>query len=217
MEIVIITKEIALSKEDFLNLCLIHTSASAVAKELKCCRKKVAAAFKKLYPNKVPNTSLRTEILIVEGLKWCTNCQKAKPLEDFYTDNSTSTGKTWGCKPCMDRKGKDWQENNPEKDKTARARYQKANQDKINSQQRERLRGGKGAYYCAKYRGAKLQRTPSWADLEKIKEVYANCPEGYHVDHIIPLQGEMVSGLHVETNLQYLTAEENLKKGNKFE
>lgn len=57
---------------------------------------------------------------------------------------------------------------------------------------------------------------PKWANLSKIKEIYDNCPEGYHVDHIIPLQGENICGLHIETNLQYLTAEENLKKGNKF-
>lgn len=68
----------------------------------------------------------------------------------------------------------------------------------------------------AKYSAAKLQRTPPWADLEKIRKIYRNCPEGYHVDHIIPLQGELISGLHVESNLQYLPAIENCRKGNKF-
>lgn len=67
------------------------------------------------------------------------------------------------------------------------------------------------------YRCSKLQRTPSWANLTVIKEFYKNCPEGYHVDHIIPLQGEYVSGLHIETNLQYLPARENCSKRNKFE
>lgn len=62
----------------------------------------------------------------------------------------------------------------------------------------------------------KISRIPSWANLAKIKEFYAKCPEGCHVDHIVPLQGELVSGLHVENNLQYLTAEENLRKGNKW-
>ncbi len=62
----------------------------------------------------------------------------------------------------------------------------------------------------------KLDRVPSWADLDKIKQIYAECPEGYHVDHIVPLQGILVSGLHVENNLQYLTAEENIKKSNTF-
>lgn len=68
----------------------------------------------------------------------------------------------------------------------------------------------------ANYRASKLQRTPQWANLDKIKEIYNNCPEGYHVDHIIPLQVEFISGLHVENNLQYLTARENCSKGNKF-
>ncbi len=62
----------------------------------------------------------------------------------------------------------------------------------------------------------KLKATPIWANLEHIKDIYRRCPVGYHVDHIIPLQGELVSGLHVENNLQYLTAIDNLKKHNKF-
>lgn len=69
--------------------------------------------------------------------------------------------------------------------------------------------------YQAHYRCDKIDRTPSWADLTKIKEIYNNCPKGYHVDHIVPLQGELVSGLHVENNLQYLTMSENCSKGNK--
>jgi hypothetical protein len=68
----------------------------------------------------------------------------------------------------------------------------------------------------AKRKANKLNATPSWADLQKIKEIYDNCPEGYHVDHIIPLQGMYVCGLHVENNLQYLSASENTSKGNKY-
>lgn len=73
--------------------------------------------------------------------------------------------------------------------------------------------------YCnntSKYRSAKISRTPSWANINKIKEIYNKCPKGFHVDHIIPLQGKLVSGLHVEYNLQYLTPSENTSKGNRF-
>lgn len=71
--------------------------------------------------------------------------------------------------------------------------------------------------YEARRSAAQISRTPKWADLSLIKEIYKNCPEGMHVDHIVPLQGKLVSGLHVEYNLQYLTAEANIKKSNKFQ
>lgn len=76
---------------------------------------------------------------------------------------------------------------------------------------------GIGNYYGAKRRAAVKSRTPSWANLEKIKEIYKNCPNGMVVDHIIPLQGKEVSGFHVENNLQYLTPEANQKKFNRLE
>lgn len=60
------------------------------------------------------------------------------------------------------------------------------------------------------------KRTPSWADLEAIKFFYECCPAGCHVDHIIPLHGKTVSGLHIAENLQWLPASENMKKSNKF-
>lgn len=65
-------------------------------------------------------------------------------------------------------------------------------------------------------RAAKLLRSPSWTDSEKITEFISKCPEGYHVDHEIPLQGDLISGLHVLENLQYLPAKVNLSKSKKF-
>jgi hypothetical protein len=60
------------------------------------------------------------------------------------------------------------------------------------------------------------KRTPNWADLTAIRKFYNNCPKGMHVDHIIPLRGKYVSGLHIVSNLQYLTPEENLAKSNTY-
>jgi hypothetical protein len=68
----------------------------------------------------------------------------------------------------------------------------------------------------ARRRAAKLKATPTWADAEKIRQVYLNCPIGMEVDHIVPLQGKEVRGLHVHYNLQYLTESENCRKHNKL-
>ncbi len=67
----------------------------------------------------------------------------------------------------------------------------------------------------AKRRAAKLNATPAWADLKKIAQIYKDCPPGYHIDHVFPLQSPIMCGLHVENNLQYLPAKENLSKGNR--
>ena len=70
--------------------------------------------------------------------------------------------------------------------------------------------------YLAARKTRVRQATPPWADIEAIREFYRGCPPGFHVDHVIPLNGRSVSGLHVITNLQYLPATENLRKGNKI-
>ena len=70
------------------------------------------------------------------------------------------------------------------------------------------------AYKKALRRSRKKLATPIWADLDKIKEVYANCPDNMTVDHIIPITSPLVCGLHVSWNMQYLTRSENSRKGN---
>jgi hypothetical protein len=72
---------------------------------------------------------------------------------------------------------------------------------------------------------AKIERTPTWLTADQRAEMTAFYAEAvrlsretgitHEVDHIIPLQGENVCGLHVPWNLQILTAEANRSKGNK--
>lgn len=62
-------------------------------------------------------------------------------------------------------------------------------------------------------------RTPSWADMNRIAEIYSKCTamgSEYTVDHIIPLRGEKVSGLHVPENLAIVLASENFSKQNRW-
>ena len=68
-----------------------------------------------------------------------------------------------------------------------------------------------------KTRAKRLKRMAGWADETKIKAIYASCPEEMVVDHIIPLNGRNVSGLHIESNLQYLPRLQNSTKLNKFD
>lgn len=71
---------------------------------------------------------------------------------------------------------------------------------------------------------AKLQRIPSWVDMNEIRAIYneahritseTNIP--HEVDHIVPLLGEKVSGLHVRNNLQVIPATMNRVKSNRHE
>ena len=92
--------------------------------------------------------------------------------------------------------------------------YRQANKGKIN-------------FLCAMRKKVVKQRTPTWLspfDRLKIKCYYSvaamlarNNKEPWHVDHIVPLQGKLVSGLHVPSNLQFLRGVDNVRKKNKFE
>lgn len=77
---------------------------------------------------------------------------------------------------------------------------------------------GRVTSYARAYNLAKKKAMPKWLSaqqLEDIQEIYANRPEGYHVDHIVPLKGKNVCGLHVSWNLQYLSKEDNIRKSNR--
>jgi len=112
---------------------------------------------------------------------------------------------------------KAWQKANFEKISTHNKAKYEANKEKYRLKNRAYRKANKGIVNAnrAKRRAAKLQATPAWADLKKIAQIYKDCPPGYHIDHYFPLQSPIMCGLHVESNLQYLPAKENISKGNR--
>lgn len=109
---------------------------------------------------------------------------------------------------------KKWREDNPEAFKAMQKRTRKKNAARVNAANNKR-------------RADKLQRTPKWItkdDLWLIKEAHELAVLrsklfgfDWHVDHIIPLKGKTVSGLHVPTNIQVIEGKINIMKNNKFE
>ena len=177
--------------------------------------------------------------------KTCNTCKETKSVEEFVFRNKDKGYRSPYCKPCLvllrksrynekaaekrkiyyqknksrvSKQCKKWRQENRSRIFEKNKEYIKTEACSISQRKYRRSKNGRSIKNAnlAKYRSAKLQRTPSWTDLEKIKEIYKNCPKGYHVDHIIPLQGETVSGFHIPENLQYLTASENSSKGNRI-
>ena len=103
-----------------------------------------------------------------------------------------------------------WRNENPEKWKVICKRTRDKNIEKIIVRNKARAI-------------AVFSAIPKWADQNKILEIYKRARKItretgiiHHVDHIIPLRGKYVCGLHIETNLQILPARENIRKGNRY-
>ena len=159
-------------------------------------------------------------------MKTCNQCKQTKEFTEFHKNKRKPDGHQERCKTCRSAYRAEYYKKNKEKeDKLKNEWFKKPeNKAKVNMWHRQHKKRHR-AYYAHitnQRRARKLERTVAWADIEKIKQVYAEATklreQGHdvHVDHIVPLQGENVSGLHVHYNLQIIDAKENLQKSNKF-
>ena len=107
----------------------------------------------------------------------------------------------------------------------ARLVYRVANKDRCNALTRawNRLNQDRRLAAKAKRRAREKVAIPAWSNLRLVSDFYKTAKglemllgEFYHVDHIVPLNSEIVCGLHCEANLQVIPAIENLSKGNRF-
>ena len=126
-------------------------------------------------------------------------------------------------------RNKKYYEENRDKVSAREKKYYEENHDKVSARKKKYRKKfpEKSAARTAKRKAAKLERVPSWsneADLKAIKKIYARCKRinkltgiPHQVDHVIPLQGENISGLHHSTNLAIIPAALNRSKNNKWE
>ena len=148
---------------------------------------------------------------------------------------------TRGCIQCLAMKQqnnasihnarcRDWARRHPDRDAEAKRMWKIANPDRVREQGRkdrkkwQKRNPGKATAESRARDLSKKKRTPKWADLESVAKLYElastmtrKTGEPWHVDHIIPLHGRTVSGLHVHGNLRVVRRFENLTKSNKWD
>lgn len=164
----------------------------------------------------------------------CTKCRVEKSLDNFYRDKSIKLdGRQAQCKHCKNEYYKVWQQSNPDKiakigkryrdknldkERNRAKRYARLNPNKIRLKNKIYRTNNQSQYnfYESVRRAKKKDARPDWVDMDQLQAIYDNCPSGYQVDHIVPLQHSDVSGLHVPWNLQYLTTKQNQQKSNKL-
>ena len=176
-------------------------------------------------------------------MKTCTKCDTAKEINMFHKGNNADGYRTW-CKSCVSVYKKQYKIDNAERVKKIQQAYDAVQnplrkeyfqQRYINKKEHiltvasayRKANLHKNAAKEAKRRTAKLNRTPAWLTeddhwmIEQAYELAALRTKmfrfGWEVDHVLPMQGKIVSGLHVPTNLQVIPATLNKQKNNRYE
>lgn len=119
-----------------------------------------------------------------------------------------------------------WRAKNLERVRAIEEKHRASPKRKEYVQQWTKENAGRVNAKTKRYRTKKRGALPKWVTEQQIKEIDALYTEAarltkltgvsFHIDHILPLQGKDVSGLHVLDNLQILPYYENLSKGNRL-
>ena len=157
------------------------------------------------------------DFLLGQLSKKCSECKTFKYLCDFAFKEGSIDKRMYRCNSCRSKSAVQWGKKNPEKVRLKTRRYLDKHPGNAQAfcKDWKTRNPHKVLALNAVRRAGKMQRTPSWLsteDFKKINDIYELCPSGYHVDHIIPLKGRYMSGLHVPANLRVVTADFNLSR-----
>lgn len=164
----------------------------------------------------------------------CSRCEEAKWLHSFRTRirNGTESYRSQ-CKSCeskqqVNRARSRMREDPIFKEESLRrvTEWGKKNKERrqMVSSKRRKERYSEDSVYrarikaqAAEYRARKGRATLGEGDSKELQRIYLECPQGFEVDHIVPLKNSIVCGLHVPWNLQYLPPSVNRSKNNAFD
>lgn len=172
--------------------------------------------------------------------KVCITCKKELPLGDFNRHNRYEDGLQQKCRLCFKayyRENKQriletqkvWVESNREKTTDYKKSWKSRNPQAVKKYNNDYRLANKPMYakFASDRNARKVNATPKWLTSEQNKQIsdfYAlakDCSvvsgETYQVDHIVPIRGKTVCGLHVPWNLQVLPRYLNEKKSNRFD
>lgn len=162
-------------------------------------------------------------------MKYCPCCKETKFFDFFSKNKANKDGYQSYCKVCFAVKAEKYKEKKKEYQKT----YESKNLEKHRASARKATQKwkqnnrAKATAYQVKRKASKINATPVWLsefDNLKITCLYQvaqmrsqESGQEWHVDHIVPLKGKTVCGLHVPWNLRVITAVENMAKNNRLE
>jgi hypothetical protein len=173
--------------------------------------------------------------LLEQGLKRCGVCYQVKLRTAFNVRKPSPDGLAYKCAECAAEYGTGWRKDHPDAFKKwyldhvaersqAYASWREANKDHVTKKYAQWARANKHIVNAigARRMAAKFRATPAWANFDAIRAIYKEAAwlteltdTRHEVDHIYPLQGKTVCGLHCEANLQILTKTENIRKSNR--
>ena len=177
-------------------------------------------------------------------VKTCTKCKEEKPLEFFSKKTSARDGLMSDCKACDAARCKAYRDANKEKKAASDRAWNEANKEKAAANKKAYWEANKekaaastkawkdaNPHKClattAKYRARKYNALPSWYSQKHHNQIIGIYEERdritqatgvmHEVDHILPINGDTVSGFHIPGNLQIIPRTENRSKGNKYD